>query len=105
MIDFSCHIESRQGAKMDLIGAVDTLTMVCHTVVSELVDYPDHVLITSTVGDGASTAVITIRAQKSDYGKVIGRHGRNVEALRTLMEAIATKHKIRLLIEIDDKRK
>ena len=90
---------------MDSTGAVNTLSEVCYTVVSELVDYPEGVLITQTLGTGSTTAVITIRADKSDYGKVIGRNGRNVEALRTLLEAIATKHKVRLLIEIDDKRK
>lgn len=82
---------------------IDRLAEVCRTVVEELVDHPGSVLVTPTLGEGGTTAVITVRADKSDYGKVIGRQGRNVDALRTLLEAVAAKHRMRLMLEIDDK--
>lgn len=88
---------------MTVQAKIDRLANVCRAVVEELVDYPEHVAVSSTLGDGKTTAVLTVRAQKSDFGKVIGRGGRNVVSLRTLLEAIAAKHKLRLLLEIDDK--
>ena len=82
-------------------AGTDRLKAVCTTVVKELVDYPDSVVIAATVG-GEATAVITVQAVRGDYGKVIGKKGKNVIALRTLLEAIAAKHRMRLMLEIDD---
>lgn len=80
---------------------IDRLTTVCRTIVEELVDHPDSVVITATPG-GESSAVIAVRAERGDYGKVIGKRGKNVDALRTLLEAVAAKHRMRLMLEIDD---
>lgn len=82
---------------------VNRLAAVCKTVVEGLVDHPDNVVITPTLGNGETTAVITVRVAKGDFGKVIGRQGRNVDALRILLEACAAKFRMRLMLEIDDK--
>lgn len=82
---------------------ISRLAKVCRIVVEELVDNPGSVIITPTLGEGETTAVITVRADKSDYGKVIGRQGRNLDALRILLEAISAKNRMRLMLEIDDK--
>ena len=82
---------------------IEKLEMVCNAVLKELVDYPDRVVVTSMMGGGGEAAVLTVRVDRSDYGKVIGKHGRNVDALRVILEAIAAKHRIRLMLEIDDR--
>jgi len=71
-------------------------------VVKELVDRPDKVEVTQTVSDGGNTVVLTVRTADGEVGKVIGRGGRNAQALRILFEAIAAKYKQRVVLEIAD---
>jgi hypothetical protein len=47
-----------------------------------------------------STSVIEIRVAQSDVGKVIGRQGRTVKALRSLLHAAGQKRGRRYLLEI-----
>ena len=47
-----------------------------------------------------STSVIEIRVAQSDVGKVIGRQGRTVKALRSLLHAAGQKQGRRYVLEI-----
>ena len=47
-----------------------------------------------------STSVIEIRVAQGDVGKVIGRQGRTVKALRSLLHAAGQKHGRRYHLEI-----
>ena len=47
-----------------------------------------------------STSVIEIRVAQADVGKVIGRQGRTVKALRSLLHAAGEKQRRRYLLEI-----
>jgi predicted RNA-binding protein YlqC (UPF0109 family) len=47
-----------------------------------------------------STTVIEVRVAQTDVGKVIGRQGRTVKALRSLLHAAGQKHRRRYLLEI-----
>ena len=47
-----------------------------------------------------STSVIEIRVAQSDVGKVIGRQGRTVKALRSLLHAAGEKRRKRYVLEI-----
>ncbi len=47
-----------------------------------------------------STTVIEIRVAQTDVGKVIGRQGRTVKALRSLLHAAGKKHNRRYILEI-----
>jgi len=71
-------------------------------IVRELVDHPDGVEVQQTVSDGGQTIVLTVRTADGDMGKVIGKQGRNAQALRTILEAIASKYKQRVVMEIAD---
>ena len=73
-------------------------------LVEELVDNPKGVEVSETISDGGNTIVLTVRTGNGDMGKVIGKQGRNAQALRTLFEAIAAKHKQRVVLEIADCR-
>ncbi|HKE53631.1 MAG TPA: KH domain-containing protein [Actinomycetota bacterium] len=54
-------------------------------LVRELVDEPDAVRIEETEDDRG--VVYTLRVGPDDVGKVIGRGGRTVRAIRTVMKA------------------
>ena len=80
------------------------LQKLLHGLVSELVDKPHEVDVSSTVSDGGNTVVLTVRTGTGEVGKVIGKQGRNAQALRVLLEAVAAKFKQRVVLEIDDLR-
>ncbi len=52
-------------------------------IVQALVDVPDQVQVTSAEREDAT--VVELRVAPDDMGKVIGRHGRTVKSIRTLL--------------------
>jgi hypothetical protein len=63
-----------------------------------LAEYPDEIIVKEITGQQIS--VIELRAAKGDLGKIIGKEGRNAHALRTIVNAAATKLKKRAVLEI-----
>ena len=66
-----------------------------------LVDEPKEVSVESFEEEDGTT-VLELRVAEDDLGKVIGRRGRTVNALRVVMRACATKRGGRLLVEVVD---
>jgi predicted RNA-binding protein YlqC (UPF0109 family) len=66
-----------------------------------LVDVPGEVKVDS-FDEEDGTTVLELRVAEDDLGKVIGRRGRTVNALRIVMRACATKHGGRLLVDVVD---
>jgi uncharacterized protein len=64
----------------------------------ELVDDPDAVRVESEDRDGA--LVLLLHVAPDDVGKVIGRGGRIIRALRTVMRASSTREGRRVLVEL-----
>ena len=56
------------------------------TVVKKLVDKPDEVNVEAVESD--QTIIYELTVGDGDYGKVIGKNGRYVSALRTILFAI-----------------
>ena len=65
-----------------------------------LVDNPAQVEVTEIAG--SDTLVIELKAAKEDMGKIIGKKGRNAQAMRTLLNAASAKLKKRVVLEIID---
>ena len=59
------------------------------TVVKMLVDKPDEVNVEAVESD--QTIIYELTVGDGDYGKVIGKKGRNVSAIRTLLSAATAK--------------
>jgi predicted RNA-binding protein YlqC (UPF0109 family) len=49
---------------------------------------------------GGQTTMIEVRVNQEDMGKIIGRQGRTVRALRSLLHAASMKGKRRYVLEI-----
>ena len=64
----------------------------------ELVDDPEAVHVETEEREGA--LVLVLHVAPDDLGKVIGRGGRIVRALRTIMRATAVREGQRVLVEI-----
>ena len=50
--------------------------------------------------EGERTTVIELRVAQGDLGKVIGKQGRTARAIRTILNAHATKMRKRAVLEI-----
>ena len=72
----------------------DTVEM----IVRSLVDDIDAVDVRAIDRNGAT--LIEIRVAAEDMGKVIGKQGRTVRALRSLAHAVGLKRKHRFVLEI-----
>ena len=66
-----------------------------------LVDSPDEVSVESFEEDDG-TVVLELRVADDDAGKVIGRGGRTVAALRTVVKAAAVRNVQRVLVDVVD---
>jgi predicted RNA-binding protein YlqC (UPF0109 family) len=64
----------------------------------QLVDDPDAVRVERVERDG--DLVLQLHVAPDDVGKVIGRHGRTVRALRTVVRATGVREQRRVLLEI-----
>jgi uncharacterized protein len=69
-------------------------------MIKAIVDSPDEVNITET--DSDHTVMYNLQVAKSDIGKVIGKKGRNVQAIRIILSAVAAKHKKRVVLDIHE---
>ena len=67
-------------------------------VVKTLVDDVEAVDVREVDQQGAT--LIEVRVAPGDMGKVIGRQGRTVRALRSLAYAVSVKKKHRFVVEI-----
>ena len=78
----------------DLAGLVDS-------IVRPLVDEPDALEVTSVEAEDGGM-VIEIRVAEGDAGKVIGRQGRVIKAVRTLARAAASAEDVLVDVELID---
>lgn len=68
------------------------------TIAKSLVDRPEKVSVTETKGE--KTTIIELRVAQEDLGKVIGKQGRTAGAMRTILNASASKRGQRCVLEI-----
>ena len=67
-------------------------------IAKALVDQPERVSVTEI--EGNNTNVLELSVAKSDMGKIIGKQGRNAQALRTILSAAGGKTRKRYILEI-----
>lgn len=67
-------------------------------VAESMVDNPEQVEVSEVRGQ--NSLVLELRVAKTDIGKIIGKHGRNVKAIRDILSAASAKIKMRTTLEI-----
>lgn len=67
-------------------------------IVKNLVDHPDQVKI-NEIG-GTHTVILELSVEKSDIGKIIGKKGKTINAIRTLLMSVASRNGLRVNLEI-----
>jgi predicted RNA-binding protein YlqC (UPF0109 family) len=67
-------------------------------IAKALVDHPDSVDVKEIEGD--KTTVYELRVGAGDLGKIIGREGKTVNSVRTIVTAASMKKGKRAILEI-----
>ncbi|MDH3556104.1 MAG: KH domain-containing protein [Deltaproteobacteria bacterium] len=67
-------------------------------IVKALVDDTDQIVIAERTG--RNTTIIELSVAKEDIGKVIGKEGRTINAIRTIVNAAGASQKKRVVLEV-----
>jgi predicted RNA-binding protein YlqC (UPF0109 family) len=67
-------------------------------VIRQLVEFPDDTVLTEI--PSGRTITFRLRLRQSDVGRVIGRNGQTIHAIRALLASSAARHGQRAMLEI-----
>lgn len=67
-------------------------------IIKNLVDQPEEVHIKEV--QGTNTIIYELTVSKADIGKIIGKEGRTIKAIRTLLVSIASRNNVKVSLEI-----
>ena len=79
----------------------DEIKVMLTIIARSLVDSRDDVGV-EVVASGTQTCMFSVRCNKSDLGKLIGKQGRTATAIRTILTAVASKHGKRAILDIEE---
>jgi predicted RNA-binding protein YlqC (UPF0109 family) len=68
-------------------------------VAKAVADKPEQVLV-EAVERGRGTVAVTVKMADEDIGKLIGKGGRNIEALRSLVRAASLRERKRVYVDL-----
>ena len=77
---------------------VKPLQEMLEKLVQALVEKPEEVVVTPIEGD--STVVFEVQVHPEDAGKVIGKKGRTINALRTIIRSSANTGSKKVIMEL-----
>jgi len=70
-------------------------------IAKHLVDNPEDVVVEEVITE-EKKYTLTLQVKREDIGKVIGKQGKTVQAMRTLLTAVSAKEGKRAMLEILD---
>ena len=79
---------------------MERLENLLRVLARSLVEEPDMVEVTGTETD--TRVDLELRAAQEDMGKIIGRGGRTIRAIRTVVKATSVKVGKRVSVEVPD---
>jgi len=76
---------------------MDIKTLV-EAIAKSIVDSPERVVVSGV--EGENSTVLELRVAKEDIGKVIGKNGRTITAMRTILNATRAQKFKRHILEV-----
>jgi predicted RNA-binding protein YlqC (UPF0109 family) len=67
-------------------------------VIRQLIEFPDEMVLTRL--EAPKKVAFRLQLRQSDIGKVIGKHGHTIDAIRNLLSAAAARHGQRVTLQI-----
>jgi predicted RNA-binding protein YlqC (UPF0109 family) len=68
------------------------------SIAKSIVDSPERVVVSGV--EGENSTVLELRVAKEDIGKVIGKNGRTITAMRTILNATRAQKFKRHILEV-----
>lgn len=68
-------------------------------IAKSLVEKPEEIVISEEIAEDGSV-LVKLAAAQEDMGRIIGKQGRNAKAMRTLLNAKATRENRRASLQI-----
>jgi uncharacterized protein len=65
---------------------VDTIKTLVEGLVKQIVDEPNEIIV--QVSTSTKSVLVQIESAKTDIGKIIGKHGRTIEALKVITTVV-----------------
>ena len=72
---------------------------VLQVIAKSLVEFPEQVDVKEIINED-ETVTLELRVAESDMGKVIGKQGRIAKAIRTVVQATASKEEKKVSVDI-----
>ena len=67
-------------------------------IVKSLVDYPEQVVVQEVIGK--TVVIVELTVMEEDLGKIIGRHGRTIKAIRSVLYTAGLKANKKVILEL-----
>jgi predicted RNA-binding protein YlqC (UPF0109 family) len=67
-------------------------------IIKPILDKPDELKISEVHGE--TVCIFELSVGEGDFGKIIGKHGKNANSIRVLLSAVAAKFGKRAILEI-----
>jgi predicted RNA-binding protein YlqC (UPF0109 family) len=67
-------------------------------IIRELIEFPDDMVLTEI--PSGRTVIFKLQLRRGDVGRVIGRSGQTIHAIRALLASSAARHGQRAVLEI-----
>jgi predicted RNA-binding protein YlqC (UPF0109 family) len=82
------------------VNSTQVVKEMIEKIAKTIVDKEDEVRV--NLVEGERTAIIELRVNKEEIGKIIGKGGRIVKAMRALVSAASAKFNKRIILEVPD---
>jgi uncharacterized protein len=67
-------------------------------IIRQLVEFPDEVMLSEI--PAGKTTIFKLQMRRTDVGRIIGRNGQTIHAIRALLSSSASRHGQRATLEI-----
>jgi predicted RNA-binding protein YlqC (UPF0109 family) len=85
---------------MGEVNSAQIVKEMIEKIAKTIVDKEDEVKV--NLVEGERTAIVELRVNKDEIGKIIGKGGRIVKAMRSLVSAASAKFNKRIILEVPD---
>jgi predicted RNA-binding protein YlqC (UPF0109 family) len=67
-------------------------------IIRQLIEFPEEMVLTRL--EAPKKITFRLQLRQSDIGKVIGKHGHTIDAIRNILSAAAARHGQRVTLQI-----